>query len=78
MKDWCKIIQTESHDVVVQLGANDKDGDHVKISIRDNSVDVSVVITGEDESEAKRMYSEIEALHLVGIMHSMGVENFKL
>ena len=51
MKKWCKIIRLEEYDILVQRLCNNKDGEHLSITLR---VDEGQLITSmcfEDDVE---------------------------
>lgn len=69
MKNWCKIIETETHDVLVQRLSTDEDGEHIQISIRLDGVLATFKPSfGEDEAiadEAFLKYSKEDAEKIV-------------
>ena len=53
MKSWCKILELEGHDVLVQRLVNKEDGEHVKITVRfqDGQFIKSACLGDGDEAE---------------------------
>ncbi len=69
MKDWCKIIETKTHDVLVQRLSTDEDGEHLSISVKLEGLLVQFKPSfGDDEAFANEVfqkYSKEDAEKLV-------------
>ena len=69
MKKWCKIIETEKHDVLIQRMSTDEDGEHLTISVKLEGVLAQFKPSfGDDEAfadEAFQKYSKEDAETLV-------------
>lgn len=61
MKNWCKIIELENHDVLLQRLSNNKDDEHIKVTIKTDGLTASYNLGyGEDEARADEAYQEID------------------
>ena len=69
-KNWCKIVELEEHDVLVQRRSNDDDGEHIKVSIAMDGMHLSLKLTGENSDDADAMYEKFSKVDAEKIVES--------
>ena len=65
MKNWCKIIELEKYDILIQRLSNDDDGEHIEFKMILDGVTASFKASYEDDSdladETFKKYSKEDA-----------------
>ncbi len=51
MKNWCKIIQLENNDILIQRLSTDEDGEHIEFKFKIDGVTASFKASYEDDVE---------------------------
>lgn len=62
MKNWCKIIPLENHDVLVERLSNDEDGEHLSVKMNIDNVIASYTMSfGDDEQKADSAFDSLKS-----------------
>ena len=75
MKKWCKIIKLEEYDILVQRLCNNKDGEHLSVTLRVNEGQLITSMCFEDDVEgadkAYANYKKADAQKVVDAFEKM-------
>jgi hypothetical protein len=71
MKDWCKIIETENHDVVIQKKDTDDDGLHLKVTVQTEEMSVDLKLQMDSKIALDLVYDKFDKEQAESILKSL-------
>lgn len=73
MKGFAKVVQLDTHDVVMVLNSNEKNGEHIQVFIRDEEMGCTLepILGYDTEEEAKEAFESMDKEKVAKIVIEM-------